>query len=83
MRRRAAQGGAAVSGGVAYVIRPTLAMTFARFRRVDAAGRMAAMDTFGMVILAISALALLELAAANLRGEERQARPRRSPAVRR
>jgi hypothetical protein len=44
---------------------------------------MAAMDTVGMVILAISAFALLELAAANLRGEERHARPRRSPAVRR
>jgi len=58
-------------------------MTFARFPRVGAARRMAAMDTFGMVILAISAFALLELAAANLRGEERHARPRRSPAVRR
>jgi hypothetical protein len=44
---------------------------------------MSAMDTFGMVILAISALALLEVAAANLRGPERQTRPRRSPAARR
>ncbi len=35
------------------------------------------MDTVGMVILAISAFALLELAAANLRGEDRQARARR------
>jgi len=43
---------------------------------------MAAMDTLGMVILAISAFALLELAAANLRGDERQARARRH-AVRR
>jgi len=41
------------------------------------------MDTFGMVILAISAFALLELAAANLRGEERHVRPRRTPAARR
>jgi hypothetical protein len=41
------------------------------------------MDTVGMVILAISAFALLELAAANLRGEERHARRRRSPAHRR
>jgi hypothetical protein len=35
------------------------------------------MDTFGMVVLAISALALLQLAAFNLRGEERQRRRRR------
>jgi hypothetical protein len=41
------------------------------------------MDTFGMVFLAISALAFLELAAANLRGEERHRRPRRSVPVRR
>jgi len=40
------------------------------------------MDTFGMVIVAISALAFLELAAVNLRGEERRVRQRRS-AVRR
>jgi len=57
-------------------------MTFARFRAVTSGRRMAAMDTLGMVILAISAFALLELAAANLRGEERQARARRH-AVRR
>jgi len=31
----------------------------------------------GMVLIAISALALLEVAAANLRGEERQRRVRR------
>ena len=31
-----------------------------------------------MVILAISALALLDVAAVNLRGEERRSRPRRS-----
>lgn len=30
------------------------------------------MDSVGMVFLAISALALLEVAAANLRGEERR-----------
>jgi hypothetical protein len=35
------------------------------------------MDSVGMVILAISAFALLEVAAANLRGEERR-RVRRS-----
>jgi hypothetical protein len=36
------------------------------------------MDTLGMVVMAISALALLEVAAANLRGAERQSRVRRS-----
>jgi hypothetical protein len=36
------------------------------------------MDTVGMVLIALSALALLEVAAANLRGEERQRRVRRS-----
>jgi hypothetical protein len=36
------------------------------------------MDTVGMVLIAISALALLEVAAANLRGEERQPRVRKS-----
>jgi hypothetical protein len=70
-------------GDVEYVIRPIDDMTFARFRAVWPARRMAAMDTVGMVILAISALALLEVAAANLRGEERHARPRRTPAPRR
>jgi hypothetical protein len=40
---------------------------------------MRAMDAFGMVVLAISALALLEVAAVNLRGEERSRRVRRSP----
>jgi hypothetical protein len=35
------------------------------------------MDSVGMVLIAISALALLEVAAANLRGEERQRRVRR------
>jgi hypothetical protein len=58
-------------------------MTFARFRAVVGGRSMSYMDTFGMVILAISALALLEVAAANLRGEERHPRPRRSPAPRR
>jgi hypothetical protein len=38
---------------------------------------MRAMDSVGMVIIAISALALLEVAAANLRGEERHRRVRR------
>jgi hypothetical protein len=41
------------------------------------------MDTVGMVILALSALALLEVAAMHLRGEERHPRPRRSPGTRR
>jgi hypothetical protein len=36
------------------------------------------MDTVGMVLIAISALALLEVAAANLRGEERHRRTRRT-----
>jgi hypothetical protein len=83
VRRRAARVGTAVSGEVPYVIRPIHDMTFARFQIDRPARRMAAMDTFGMVILAISAFALLELAAANLRGEERHARPRKSPAARR
>ncbi len=38
------------------------------------------MDTFSMVIVAIGALAFLELAAVNLRGEERRPRPNRPPA---
>ena len=58
-------------------------MTFARFRVAAPGSTMAAMDTVGMVILAISALALLEVAAANLRGEERHPRARRLPAPRR
>lgn len=58
-------------------------MTFAQFRVAGPAPRMSGMDPFGMVFLAISAFALLELAAANLRGEERHARPRQTPAVRR
>ncbi len=41
------------------------------------------MDPAGMVILAISVLALLQVAAANLRGEERHARARRYHPVRR
>jgi hypothetical protein len=36
------------------------------------------MDSVGMVLIAIGALALLEIAAANLRGEERQRRVRRT-----
>lgn len=36
------------------------------------------MDVVGMVVIAISAFALLEVAAANLRGEERSRRSRRS-----
>ena len=58
-------------------------MTFARFQMAARGSTMAAMDTVGMVILAISALALLEVAAANLRGEERHPRARRLPAPRR
>ena len=58
-------------------------VTFDRFHGTGAGRTMSAMDTFGMVILAISALALLEVAAVNLRGPERQTRPRRSPAARR
>jgi hypothetical protein len=36
------------------------------------------MDSVGMVIIAISAFALLEVAAANLRGVERHRRARRA-----
>jgi hypothetical protein len=39
---------------------------------------MTPMDSVGMVLIAICALALLEVAAANLRGEERHHRVRRS-----
>jgi len=83
VHRRPARGGRRSPVEVAYVIRPIHDMTFARLRVAGPARTMAAMDTFGMVILAISAFALLELAAANLRGEERHPRPRRSSAVRR
>lgn len=41
------------------------------------------MDTFGMVALAIGALAFLQLAAANLRGAERTTQARRSAPARR
>jgi len=58
-------------------------MTFAPFRAPAARRRMPCMDPAGMVILAISALALLQVAAANLRGEERHARDRRDHPVRR
>ena len=68
---------------VGIVICPISDMTFARFQVAAGESTMAAMDTVGMVILAISALALLEVAAANLRGEERHARSRRLPAPRR
>jgi hypothetical protein len=53
--------------------------TFARFRSGERTRTMAPMDALAMVVLAISALALLEVAAANLRGEERHHRVRRSP----
>jgi hypothetical protein len=66
-----------------YAIRPIPNMTFARFRPGVRACTMHGMDTFGMVILAICALAFLELAAVNLRGEERHARQRRPAPVRR
>ncbi len=58
-------------------------MTFAQYRVADPGRSMPGMDTVSMVILAISALALLEVAAANLRGEERHHRVRRAPAPRR
>jgi hypothetical protein len=35
-----------------------------------------------MIVIAIGALALLEVAAANLKGEERHRRPRRSRTIR-
>jgi len=57
-------------------------MTFAQYRAPGPGRRMPGMDTVSMVILAISALALLEVAAANLRGEERVHRVRRTPARR-
>jgi hypothetical protein len=68
---------------VGIVICPIPNMTFAQFRAARPGRRMPGMDTVSMVILAISALALLEVAAANLRGEERHHRVRRTPAPRR
>jgi hypothetical protein len=68
---------------VGIVICPTRDMTFARFQAGVRARRMPGMDPVSMVILAISAFALLEVAAANLRGEERHHRVRRSAAPRR
>ena len=68
---------------VGTVICPILGMTFARFRAANPGRRMPGMDTVSMVILAISALALLEVAAANLRGEVRHHPVRRTPAPRR
>jgi len=52
--------------------------TFARFRVGRDRRTIGPMDSFGMVVLAVSALALLQVAALNLRGEERQRPPRRS-----
>jgi hypothetical protein len=68
---------------VGTVIRPIPNMTFAQYRAIRPRRSMPGMDTVSMVILAISALALLEVAAANLRGEERHHRVRRTPAPRR
>jgi hypothetical protein len=60
------------------VIGPMPDRTFARFRPGRRDRTIAAMDSVGMVLIAISALALLEVAAANLRGEERHRRVRRT-----
>jgi hypothetical protein len=51
--------------------------TFARCRDRGTRRSIPGMDGLTMVILAISALALLQIAAVNLRGEERRSRPRR------
>jgi len=67
----------------AYVIRPMRTLTFARFRPGERWRTMRGMDTFGMVIVAITTLAFLELAAVNLRGDERRTRQRRSNPIRR
>ena len=52
--------------------------TFARFRPGERMCTITSMDSFGMVLIALSAFALLEVAAANLRGVERHRRPRRT-----
>jgi hypothetical protein len=52
--------------------------TFARFQRSGWRGTISTMDSFGMVVIALGAFALLEVAAANLRGLERSRRTRRS-----
>jgi hypothetical protein len=52
--------------------------TFARFQRGAWRGTISTMDSFGMVVIALGAFALLEVAAANLRGQERSRRTRRS-----
>jgi len=52
--------------------------TFARFQHGAWRGTISTMDSFGMVVIALGAFALLEVAAANLRGQERSRRTRRS-----
>jgi hypothetical protein len=62
---------------MAYVIWPIHDRTFAGLRTRGRGSTIASMDSFGMVALAITAFALLQVAAVNLRGEERSRRPRR------
>jgi hypothetical protein len=78
--RRAARRGACSAG------RPTSSglrhdRTFARLQPDGRPRTIPSMDSVGMVLLAISAFALLEVAAANLRGEERGRRVRRSTRI--
>ena len=51
--------------------------------RAEAAVQDAGMDAMSMVLLALGSLACLELAAVNLRGDTRRARPARVPRPRR
>ena len=51
--------------------------------RAEAAAQDAGMDAMSMVLLALGSLACLELAAVNLRGDTRRARPARVPRPRR
>jgi hypothetical protein len=59
-----------------YVIPPIAVRTSVRCRVSVARRTMPAMDTVGLVLIAVGSLACLELAAYNLRGEAR--RPRNS-----
>ena len=60
-----------------YVIRPSHRQDVRPVSRQRRRAQHPAMDGLVTVILAISALALLQIAAINLRGEERRSRPRR------
>jgi hypothetical protein len=55
-------------------------MTFAGWRAARPASSIEGMDTLSMVLVAMGSFALLQLAAVNLRGDERRHRSTRSGA---